>query len=426
MSAFMKMYRRGQSPSTTLSVKGTVPFCDMGGIMKKIITVLGIAFFCGALVQAGSVDAMPFLRMGVSARAMGMGSAFAGVSDDLAASYYNPAGIASLEGTKVSFMTAMLSNSRSMQWLSYGRPLANGALAFSALMAGVSDIPGATLSAGIPALTGSSFDSSDMSVALTYAKKYDKACAGMNLKYLSSSIENNSASGFGFDVGMKFNLAEKLSVGLVLQDAASSRKWDTANDTKENVPAVAKVGGAYTMLDGALTLAADMSKISDEDDKQINAGAEYKLSENLAARIGMDDGNFAAGFGIGMGALSLNYALRFEDVENSSNRQYISLDYAFAPSAGYGAKARRREAKKSAKQSKAKEQAEKKAENERLKAGKKAAQNKAEMKKHYNKAAELYGKGKYKKAIKEWKKVLDIDPEHQQSKDSIKKAEKKL
>jgi len=297
------------------------------------------------------------------------------------------------------------------------------------------------LSAGIPSLTGESFDSSDMSLALTYAKKYDKACAGMNLKYLSSSIDNNSASGFGFDAGMTFNPVAKLAVGIVLQDIASSRKWDTDNDTKENIPTVVKFGGAYTVLDGALTLAADMSKISDEEGNQLNAGAEYKLSENLAARIGMDDGNFAAGFGIGMGALALNYALRFEDVENSANRQYISLDYAFASSArssaDYSAKERRRDAKKSAKQSKAKKRAEKnaekerlkaekKSEKERLKAGKKAAQDKAEMKKLYVKATKLYEKGKYKKAIKEWKKVLDIDPDHQQSKDSIKKARKKL
>ncbi len=398
--------------------------------MKKIIAVLGIAFFCGAYVHADSVDAMPFLRMGVSARAMGMGSAFAAVSCDLAAAYYNPAGIASLEGSKVSFMTAMLSNSRSMQWLSYGMPLGNGALAFSALSAGVSDIPGATLSAGIPYLTGDSFDSSDMSLAVTYAKKYDKASAGMNLKYLSSSIDNNSAAGFGFDAGVNFKPAEKLSVGVVLQDIASSRKWDTANDTKENIPTVAKLGAAYAVLDGDMTLAVDISKISDEDDNQINAGAEYKLSGNLAARVGVDDGNFAAGFGIGMGALSLNYALRFEDVENNANRQYISLDYAFASSGSSalraGEKARAREAEKSADRLKAQEQAEKKAENKRLKDEEKAAQTKAEMKEHYNKGSELYAAGKYKKAIKEWEKVLEIDPEHQQSKDSIAKARKKL
>ncbi|MBA3052514.1 tetratricopeptide repeat protein, partial [bacterium] len=218
-------------------------------------------------------------------------------------------------------------------------------------------------------------------------------------------------------------------------------KWDTDNDTKENIPTVAKLGAAYAVLDGDMTLAVDISKISDEDGNQINAGAEYKLSGNLAARVGVDDGNFAAGFGIGMGALSLNYALRFEDVENNANRQYISLDYAFASSGSSapraGEKARAREAEKSADRLKAQEkaekkanqermQAEKKAEKERLKDEEKAAQTKAKMKEHYNKATELYAAGKYKKAIKEWEKVLEIDPKHQQSKTSIAKARQKL
>ncbi|MDO9514231.1 MAG: PorV/PorQ family protein [Elusimicrobiota bacterium] len=392
--------------------------------MKKIIAVLGIAFFCGAYVHADSVDAMPFLRMGVSARAMGMGSAFAGVSDDLAAAYYNPAGLVSLEGSKVSLMTAMMSNSRSMNWFSYGKPMNGSAIAFSVLMAGVSDIPGATLSAGIPSLTGSSFDSSDMSIAASYAKKYGNASAGVNLKYLSASLDANSASGFGVDFGFKFQPLKKLSAGLVLQDVASSRKWDTVNNTSEKVPTVVKLGTAYAMFDGNMTLAADISKISDEDANQINVGAEYKLSENLAARLGSDDGNFAAGFGIGIGALALNYALRFEDIQSNSNRQYISLDYAFASSGSYdsGAAARRSEEKSLARQRKAEEKAEK----ERLKSEEKAAQTKTEMKEHYNKGSELYAAGKYKKAIKEWEEVLELDPQHQQSKDSIAKARKKL
>jgi len=296
--------------------------------MKRIILVLGLAALMSGAVYAGSVksvDAMPVLRMGVSARAMGMGSASAGVSDDLAASYYNPAGIAGLESSQASLMTAMMSNSRSMQWLSYGRPLADSAVSLSLLMAGVSDIPEATTSG----LTGNSFDASDMIVSIGWAKKVGAASAGLNVKYLSSSIDDNSAAGFGFDAGLKFQPTEKLTTGVVLQDIASSRTWDTDNDTSEKIPSVIKLGTAYAMFDGNMTLALDISRVSGEDDNRVNAGAEYRLSKTLAARLGSDDGNFAAGFGIGMGMLSLNYALRFENIADNSNRQYISLDLAF-------------------------------------------------------------------------------------------------
>ena len=48
------------------------------------------------------------------------------------------------------------------------------------------------------------------------------------------------------------------------------------------------------------------------------------------------------------------------------------------------------------------------------------------MREHYNKATKLYEQGKYKKAIKEWEKVLKLDPDHKQSKNSIEKARQKL
>lgn len=48
------------------------------------------------------------------------------------------------------------------------------------------------------------------------------------------------------------------------------------------------------------------------------------------------------------------------------------------------------------------------------------------MKEHYKKATNYYKKGKYEKAIKEWEKVLEIDPNHKNSKICLEKARKKL
>lgn len=44
----------------------------------------------------------------------------------------------------------------------------------------------------------------------------------------------------------------------------------------------------------------------------------------------------------------------------------------------------------------------------------------------YNKGVELYQQGKYKEAIKLWKKVLELDPKHKPSIEVIEKARKKL
>ena len=47
-----------------------------------------------------------FLRIGVGARALGMGSAFMGLSDDGTAAYWNPAGLATLEHREITAMHA--------------------------------------------------------------------------------------------------------------------------------------------------------------------------------------------------------------------------------------------------------------------------------------------------------------------------------
>ncbi|MBA3065121.1 tetratricopeptide repeat protein, partial [bacterium] len=47
------------------------------------------------------------------------------------------------------------------------------------------------------------------------------------------------------------------------------------------------------------------------------------------------------------------------------------------------------------------------------------------MTEYFNKGTALYMDGRYSEAIKEWKKVLKLDPSHEQSKIVIEKAKQK-
>src|SRR5512135_1860180 len=82
-------------------------------LMKKVLIVLIVLVlpatgFGGGFSKVGTASAQ-FLKIGVGARAAGMGGAFAALSNDVSAMYWNPAGM-----TAIPAITAGFSHS---QWL---------------------------------------------------------------------------------------------------------------------------------------------------------------------------------------------------------------------------------------------------------------------------------------------------------------------
>ncbi|MCK4512232.1 hypothetical protein KAW64_10865, partial [bacterium] len=73
-------------------------------MMRSAILVLLAALLMAVPAGAANKYAGEFLTHGVGARALGMGSAFVGVADDATAGYWNPAGLAGLDGEAVHLM----------------------------------------------------------------------------------------------------------------------------------------------------------------------------------------------------------------------------------------------------------------------------------------------------------------------------------
>ncbi|HPT47104.1 MAG TPA: UPF0164 family protein, partial [Candidatus Rifleibacterium sp.] len=84
--------------------------------MKKLLTTLFMAALSLSTMSTAHAEsagqAGAYLKMGVGARALGMGSAFTAVADDSTASFWNPAGLARLEKSEGSFMHADLTMDR--------------------------------------------------------------------------------------------------------------------------------------------------------------------------------------------------------------------------------------------------------------------------------------------------------------------------
>ena len=179
--------------------------------MKRTFQLILLTLFmlsCAAVVQADSAGrAGAFLKMGVGARALGMGSAFVGLADDSTAAFWNPAGLAQLQKHEASFMHANLTLDRTYNFFNYAHVLKtkkgdkNGVVALSHVRFGIDGIPEtreSTNVAGMPATRAngtyapnenvyifSYFDDTETSTFGTYARKLsNRVYGGVNVKVL--------------------------------------------------------------------------------------------------------------------------------------------------------------------------------------------------------------------------------------------------
>ncbi|MDD2999931.1 MAG: PorV/PorQ family protein [Erysipelotrichia bacterium] len=295
--------------------------------MKKVFkTLFLVALSVGTMSTAFAESAGragAYLKMGVGARALGMGSAFTAVADDSTASFWNPAGLARLDKAEASFMHADLTMDREYNFFNYAHLLKDkdgknkGVVALSHMSFGVDGIPETKLATSRTdglALTGDEpatdalgrytpgsnvwifgyFKDTEKNTFGSYARKLsDKLYGGVNVKYLSQELYTNSASAWGLDFGLLYENSEKTTIGLTLRDIGENLDWDTASGHSDKVPTTTTLGIAHKAND-KLTLAADLNKVEDMEMK-LFAGAEWWMQDYAALRVGSHDGDLTLG-----------------------------------------------------------------------------------------------------------------------------------
>ena len=301
-----------------------------------------------------------FLKIGVSARSIGMGGAFVAVADDISAAFVNPAGLATAGGYQVLFTHT--------DWLvdtdyEFGavsldlREMGTIAVMVSAFNSG--DMEVRTIES--PDGTGELFSTNDFLIGLSYARNLtDNFSIGFTGKYISQSLWHMDASSFALDVGLLFktpfwgvNFGASISnFGSKMQLQGRDGKFAYDPDNR-NVGTVDIVNAQYEMLSYSLplyfqvglaknlidndthrfTIAVDAVTPNDNYEA-INSGFEYGWKDMLFIRGGyksllQDDTEegLTAGFGLnirlaGTTKLQLDYAYadfgRFERVDRFS------------------------------------------------------------------------------------------------------------
>ena len=288
-----------------------------------------------------------FLRIGVGARALGMGSAFVGLADDGTASYWNPAGLATLGERQVTAMHAeQFGSIVQYDFLSYVMPVGSPgkpkqAISVSVVRLGVDDIPDTRGLQIIDQNGNGKFDypedllvvdesrfvfDSDNDVALVFSYARDVRSGlslGGNFKYIRQWLGDSLRSnGFGIDLGLLYVGRNGFSLGAMLRDATTTRiLWNTG--TGEFIAPSLRLGAAKSrgfkdrrhLVTAALDVQVGFSdeRLSSQAHLggvtfEFHPGLEYWFERSLALRAGFEAQNFTAGAGLRYRKFGLDYA----------------------------------------------------------------------------------------------------------------------
>lgn len=292
--------------------------------------------------------AAAFLEIGVGARAEAMGGAYTAQAGQAEMIYWNPAGLAYVDGLAVSLSHTEWLAETSFEFLTVAAPLpffdAVAAASFTSLA--VPQQPVRTVAE--PEGTGENYSAQDYAVNVSVAARLISSFSiGLSGKYISQRIWTESASQFALDVGVYYETPLR---GLVLGSSISNFgpdlrmqgrhltdvvDPDPVNRGIENVPVgyetdsfslpqIFRFGVSYMLslpMNNRIVMGVDLMHPTGSTEG-VNVGMEYGLLNLLFLRVGYQslyEREAVNGLTLGAG---LQYVLR--------NRSRFSFDYAYS------------------------------------------------------------------------------------------------
>jgi hypothetical protein len=336
-------------------------------ILRVLLTlsIAGSITFAQTGVSKRGTTSAPFLSIAQGARALSMGGAFVAVASDPSAMFWNPAGVAELQGFNLIFDHTLWIADIKYEYLGITYNVGSfGALGLNITASNIGDMKVTTVD--MQDGTGEVFGVSDIAVGLTYAIKLTEDFSiGFNPKFIHQSIWKMSANAFAIDLGVKYrtpfrgftlgmsasNFGGKMRMqgdnALVLYDPDPDNGGNNSRIPAElqtdewALPLNFRIGLAYDVTFGsfgALTLAVDGQHPAD-DYESVNVGGEYVFDNVLYLRGGWKSlwlKNSEEGLTLGIGVqeyvtgtlrFSVDYA--YQNFSRLKNAQKISIGISF-------------------------------------------------------------------------------------------------
>ena len=314
----------------------------------SIVLVTGLLPLAAFSSENDGILAGPFLRMGLGARALGMGGAFTGVAEGPTAAYYNPGGMPFLEQPQWAASYRFLSLDRTFSYLGYSQGIRpkvaanssekpfNGGMALSWIYAGVDNIDGR----GFSGQDIGTFSTHENAVALSFGLSPARFIGiGLSAKVLHARYPNVgeddaaiSEFSFGMDFGLLLKPASFLSIGFMVKDLNAKYDWKTDKVYEKDINKIDRFpktyrGGIGIHIPWNQTLIAfDVLTDNQHEDEVYFVGVETMPIQSVVLRAGLNDGNFSGGAGFHFSLFhrpaEIEYAMVTKDYDVASEHVF--------------------------------------------------------------------------------------------------------
>lgn len=291
---------------------------------KKALFMM--CLFLSPVLSARPREGARFLKIGVGARELAMGSASVAVTDDVNALYWNPAGLARVSQSQITLTHAEWLLKSRYDFAAVAVPTLRGAVALGGTHVGYERQEGRDEDRN----KSGEFTAADTAFSLGFSRRVSGVMnAGMAVKYLTSRIAAERASGVAFDAGAQYVLnGKKTSLGFNVRNMGAPLKYI---DQKDPLPLTAGLGVGHAFFPSFL-VSSEWQFDAVNRKHQITGGVEYKLSGVVSLRGGYSSALSLPSTGAQGSLERLSGFMGGVGVEILKT----SIDYAFVPFGSLG------------------------------------------------------------------------------------------
>lgn len=292
----------------------------------SIIAIITVMVLPITVAATGTTSA-DFLNISVSARHASLGGASWALSNGIASTYFNPAGLSIVDRPGLNFMHNAWYQDISYEFLGAAFPVnSNSTIGISASYLHMGKIDVYNM-----------YDQQDGSIrpfSLVGIVSYSRRLSsdfylGLTGKYIMEKLANTQANGFALDIGVQCFI-NMFTVGVVANNLGPKIKYD---EQSFKLPSSVSIGSAFSPVNFPLTLMVG-TKIAFAGEISFSTGVEYQLGEFMNLRtgignLGVDNQSNKINLGAGLKLMggSIDYA--FNPGEDMGQTHFFSFTISF-------------------------------------------------------------------------------------------------